>query len=97
MGTSGLNWEMERPQKPHLHVKLYQMEKEARYTVPGRYQICMYIYTYILTIHDLLVESILPAVQKPLCSFPVEKDTGGQGSSEEGERKAIAWKSRHFI
>lgn len=93
MGTSGLNWEMERPQKPHLHVKLYQVKKEARYTLPGLCQICTYIYTYILTIHNPLVKSILPAVQKPLCSFSVEKDTGGQGPSGEGERKAIAQKS----
>lgn len=52
---------------------------------------------YILTIHDCLVKSILPAMQKPLCRFLVEKDTGGQGPSGDGERKPIAWKSRHFI
>lgn len=45
---------------------------------------------YILTIHDCLVKSILPAMQKPLCRFLVEKDTGGQGPSGDGERKPIA-------
>lgn len=65
--------------------------KKARFTVPGRYQMCIYIYT--LTIHDHVGKSVLPAVQKPLCSFPVEKDTGGQGPLGEGERKAIARKS----
>lgn len=85
MGVSGLSGERETPQKPYLHLKLYQIKQETWYTVPQHYHIWISTYIYILTIHGPRMKPILPAVQKPLCSFPVCR-----APQREGKGKAIA-------